>query len=44
MMNNKFKSTKSLFKMQVTENHLIKVVSYLVSEEIIRQENGYLKF
>lgn len=31
-------------KMQVTENHLIKVVSYLVSEEIIRQENGYLKF
>lgn len=30
-------------KMQVTENHLIKVVSYLVSEEIIRQENGYLK-
>lgn len=31
-------------KMQVTENHLIKVVSYLVSKEIIRQENGYLKF
>lgn len=31
-------------KMQVTENHLIKVASYLVSEEIIRQENGYLKF
>ena len=31
-------------KMQVTENQLIKVVSYLVSEEIIRQENGYLKF
>ena len=31
-------------KMQVTENHLMKVVSYLVSEEIIRQENGYLKF
>lgn len=31
-------------KMQVTENHLIKVVFYLVSEEIIRQENGYLKF
>ena len=31
-------------KMQVTENHLINVVSYLVSEEIIRQENGYLKF
>lgn len=31
-------------KMQVPENHLIKVVSYLVSEEIIRQENGYLKF
>lgn len=31
-------------KMQVTENHLVKVVSYLVSEEIIRQENGYLKF
>ena len=31
-------------KMQVTENHLIKVVSYLVSEEIIQQENGYLKF
>lgn len=31
-------------KMQVTENHLIKVVSYLVSEEIIRQENGYLEF
>lgn len=30
-------------KMQVTENHLMKVVSYLVSEEIIRQENGYLK-
>ena len=27
-------------KMQVPENHLIKVVSYLVSEEIIRQENG----
>lgn len=31
-------------KMQVPENHLIKVVSYLVSEEIIWQENGYLKF
>lgn len=31
-------------KMQVPENHLIKVISYLVSEEIIRQENGYLKF
>ena len=31
-------------KMQVTENHLMKVVSYLVSEEIIWQENGYLKF
>lgn len=31
-------------KMQVPESHLIKVVSYLVSEEIIRQENGYLKF
>ena len=31
-------------KVQVPENHLIKVVSYLVSEEIIRQENGYLKF
>lgn len=31
-------------KMQVPENHLIKVVSHLVSEEIIRQENGYLKF
>lgn len=31
-------------KMQVPENQLIKVVSYLVSEEIIRQENGYLKF
>lgn len=31
-------------KMQVPEKHLIKVVSYLVSEEIIRQENGYLKF
>jgi ATP-dependent DNA helicase RecQ len=31
-------------KMQVPENHLMKVVSYLVSEEIIRQENGYLKF
>ena len=31
-------------KMQVTENHLMKMVSYLVSEEIIRQENGYLKF
>ncbi len=31
-------------KMQVPENHLIKVVSYLVSEEIIRQENGDLKF
>lgn len=30
--------------MQVPENHLMKVVSYLVSEEIIRQENGYLKF
>lgn len=31
-------------KMQVPENHMIKVVSHLVSEEIIRQENGYLKF
>lgn len=31
-------------KMQVPENHLMKVVSYLVSEEIIRQENGCLKF
>ena len=31
-------------KMQVPENHLMKVVSYLVSEEIIRQENGNLKF
>ena len=31
-------------KMQVPENHLMKVVSYLVSEEIIRQENGYLEF
>ena len=31
-------------KMQVPENHLMKVVSYLASEEIIRQENGYLKF
>jgi len=31
-------------KMQVSENHLMKVVSYLVSEEIIRQENGYLEF
>lgn len=31
-------------KMQVPENHLMKVVYYLVSEEIIRQENGYLKF
>ena len=31
-------------KMQVPENHLMKVVFYLVSEEIIRQENGYLKF
>lgn len=31
-------------KMQVPENHLMKVVSYLVSEEIIRQVNGYLKF
>lgn len=31
-------------KMQVPENHLMKVVSYLVSEEIIRQENDYLKF
>lgn len=31
-------------KMQVPENHLMKVISYLVSEEIIRQENGYLKF
>lgn len=31
-------------KIQVPENHLIKVVSYLISEEIIRQENGYLKF
>lgn len=30
-------------KMQVPENHLMKVVSYLVSEEIIRQENGCLK-
>lgn len=30
-------------KMQVPENHLMKVVSYLVSEEIIRQENGYLE-
>lgn len=30
-------------KMQVPENQLMKVVSYLVSEEIIRQENGYLK-
>lgn len=30
--------------MQVPENHLMKVVSYLVSEEIIRQENGYLEF
>lgn len=30
--------------MQVPENQLMKVVSYLVSEEIIRQENGYLKF
>lgn len=31
-------------KMQVPENQLMKVVSYLVSEEIIRQEDGYLKF
>lgn len=31
-------------KMQVPGNQLMKVVSYLVSEEIIRQENGYLKF
>lgn len=31
-------------KMQVPENHLMKVVSYLVSEETIRQENGYLEF
>lgn len=31
-------------KMQVPENQLMKVVSYLVSEEIIRQENGYLEF
>ncbi len=31
-------------KMQVPENHLMKVVSYLVSEEIIRQEDGYLEF
>lgn len=31
-------------KMQVPENHLMKVIFYLVSEEIIRQENGYLKF
>lgn len=31
-------------KMQVPENHLMKVVPYLVSEEIIRQENGYLEF
>ncbi|WP_444341233.1 RecQ family ATP-dependent DNA helicase [Phocaeicola plebeius] len=31
-------------KMQVPENQLMKVVSYLVSEEIIRQENGYLGF
>lgn len=31
-------------KMQVPENHLMKVVSYLFSEEIIRQENGYLEF
>ena len=31
-------------KMQVPENHLMKVVSYLVSKEIIRQENGYLEF
>lgn len=31
-------------KMQVPENHLMKVVSYLVSEEIIRQENSYLEF
>lgn len=30
--------------MQVPENHLMKVVSYLVSEEIIWQENGYLEF
>ena len=31
-------------KMQVPENHLMKVVSYLFSDEIIRQDNGYLKF
>ena len=31
-------------KIQVPENQLMKVVSYLISEEIIRQENGYLKF
>lgn len=31
-------------KIQVPENQLMKVISYLVSEEIIRQENGYLKF
>ena len=31
-------------KMQVPENQMMKVVSYLVSEEIIRQENGYLEF
>lgn len=31
-------------KIQVPENQLMKVVFYLVSEEIIRQENGYLKF
>ena len=31
-------------KIQVPENQLMKVVSYLVSEEIIWQENGYLKF
>lgn len=31
-------------KIQVPENQLMKVVSYLVSEEIIRQENGYLGF
>lgn len=31
-------------KIQVPENQLMKVVSYLISEEIIRQESGYLKF
>lgn len=31
-------------KMQVPGNQLMKVVSYLISEEIIQQENGYLKF